>query len=87
MAGVNKYGKTFRFMKAIGGITRPMAGAALFIRMEISMKESGGMIRHMVKACITTMMGRATMANGTKTFRKVLGFKNGQMDLLTKGSF
>jgi hypothetical protein len=51
------------------------------------MKESGGMIRHMVKACITTMMGPATMANGTRTFSKVSGFKNGQMDLLTKGSF
>jgi hypothetical protein len=87
MAGVNKYGKTFRFMKVIGGITRLMAGAALFIRMEMSMKESGEMIRHMVKACITTMMGPATMANGTRTFSKVSGFKNGQMDLLTKGSF
>ena len=41
----------------------------------------------MAKAFITTMMALATMVNGTKTFKKVLEFKNGLMGLLMKGSF
>jgi cell division protein FtsL len=49
------------------------------------MKENGKMIRHTEKVFITIMMVPVIQANGIKIFNKVTEYKNGSMDLHTRG--
>ena len=87
MAEVNRSGRTFHCMKDTGEIIKPMEGEGLSIPTVMYMKVSGKMTRPMAKECITTMMAPAIMVNGLRMFNKVLAFKSGPMDHLTKGNF
>jgi hypothetical protein len=54
--------------------------------MEMSMREIGKMIRHMVEVCIITMTAPVTPGNGFKMSKRDMELKNGQTDPNTKGN-
>ena len=82
----NKYGKISPYTKAIGRTTKPTVEADLFILMETYMKVTGKMTRHMVKVSTTTMMAVVILDNGLKTYRKVLGSRDGLMDHIMRAN-
>lgn len=74
-------------MKDIGRITRLMEEDVLSIPMEMFIKESGKMIKPMVKESIITMMAPVIMESGMKMYSKASESKNGPMDHPMKGNF
>lgn len=55
-----------------------------FMLMEISMKESGLMIRQMEKECIPMQMEQSTMETGSTINSMEREWNNGQMELSMK---
>jgi hypothetical protein len=87
MEKVNKYGRTFLYIKAIGRITKLTEKEDLFIQMVTYIKDNGKMIKHMEKESIIIQMGLHIKVNGNKTSNKDLGYSNGLMDHYMKGIF
>ena len=86
MAVENKYGKISPSTKAIGRTTKRTAEDDLFIPMETYTKATGKMTRHMAKVSTTTMMAVVILDNGLKTYRKVLGSRDGLMDHIMRAN-
>jgi hypothetical protein len=58
----------------------------LYMRMEIFMKASGSMIKHMVMGHTNMLMVQLTLANGLKISNMEKELKNGQMEQNMKGT-
>ena len=58
----------------------------LYMRMEIFMKASGSMIKHMVMGHINMLMVKLMLVNGLKISNMEKELKNGQMEQNMKGT-